>query len=54
MPTPAYQQARQAVESLMTAWHCVMRIDAALRADAIEKIEAALEAAVRLRDKLRA
>jgi hypothetical protein len=54
MPTPAYEQARLAVESLTTAWHCVMRIDPALRRDAVEKIEAALESAVRLRDKFRA
>jgi hypothetical protein len=49
----AYEQARLAVESLTTAWHCVMRIDPAIRADAVEKIEQALESAVRLRDSLR-
>jgi hypothetical protein len=49
----AYEQACLAVKSLTTAWHCVMRIDAARRADAVEKIEAALESAVRLRDRLK-
>ena len=40
-------------ERPLTAREIVMRIDAARRADAIERIERALEAAVRLRDSLR-
>jgi hypothetical protein len=54
MTKPAYEQACRTVESLTSAWQHILRIDAHLRADAVEKIEAALESAVRLRDSLRA
>jgi hypothetical protein len=49
-----FVDAHLTVAGLTRAWHCILRIDPRQRGDdAVEKIERALESAVRLRERLK-
>ena len=48
----AYVRASRAVASLTAAWHAVLQVPG--HDEVAERIERALEAAVKLRDRLRA